>query len=395
MAVKKILFVCSIYKPNIGGVEIVIEHTTKHLHKKGVEVAVLTKKFPHDLSTFEIIDDTPVVRIKRPVTDTEFVSSMEEILNHEQTLKSDIVHVVGIRRPMPLFALLLARRWNVPCVVTFAGGDLPQADNPESQNIWAEGLDTVKDSVSQADRWTAFASNTAELAQRIFSTITSPSVILGGVNLELIHAANPHTNQNPYFFAARRLEHSKGIDILIKAFAKISTKLPSYELIIAGDGAERDGLENLAKSLLVNVKFIGVMDQVTVFRYMKGAVAHICPSRSESGGLVNYEAQAAECIAIGSDVGGIPEYIKNGQTGLLFKSEDVDDLADKLIMAASHGDEIKIIKRSALEESNRHGWNTFTDTYLDIYREVNDQHQLTPFNSWSKLTKELSQKVLN
>jgi len=48
---------------------------------------------------------------------------------------------------------------------------------------------------------------------------------------------------------------------------------------------------------------------------MKGAVAHICPSRTEGGGIVNYEAEASGCLAIGSDAGGIPEYIQDGVTG--------------------------------------------------------------------------------
>jgi glycosyltransferase involved in cell wall biosynthesis len=260
--------------------------------------------------------------------------------------------------------------------------------------IWEEGLGIVKESVLQADYWTTFSRYTEGHAKNVFPQITS-CVIYGGVDLELINTVSTYRNQCPYFFTARRLEHSKGLDILIRAFAKISIKLPSYELIVAGDGIERENLENLAKSLSAKVKFIGAIDQSSVFSFMKGAVAHICPSRSESGGLVNYEAQAAGCIAIGSNVGGIPEYIKDDKTGLLFKNEDVDDLAEKLLLSASNSEMIQEIRRNSTKESLHYGWETFTNTYLDLYQEIINVHRKSSFNPWSELTNDLSKQMLH
>lgn len=395
MAIKKVLFVCSIYKPNVGGVEIAIEQASKYLRNRNVDATILTKEFPYGLRSYEVVDNTHVVRIKRPIIDFDFILRTSEIINYEQVLKADVVHVIGVRRPMPLFALLLARRWSVPCVITFAGNDLPQIDNLESQKIWAEGQNIVEDSIRQADFWTTFANHTAEVATSVFPNI-SPKVIQGGVDLDTIHKSKAYQNESPYFFAARRLESSKGIDVLIKAFADISAQLPSYELIIAGDGTERENLEYLAKSLSAKVRFIGTIDQSSVFSYMKGAVAHICPSRSESGGLVNYEAQAAGCIAIGSNVGGIPEYIKDGQTGLLFENENKEDLSQKLLLVASNNKQIQTIRRDSLEESKKCGWDTFIDTYLDIYQKIIDDMSLkTQFDSWSELTDKLSKQLLS
>ena len=143
-----------------------------------------------------------------------------------------------------------------------------------------------------------------------------------------------------------------------------------------------------------NVRFVGVIDQPTVFSYMKGAVAHVCPSRSESGGLVNYEAQAAGCIAIGSNVGGIPEYIKDGQTGLLFENENTKDLSQKLLLTASNSEQIQTMRRKSLEESKEHGWDTFANAYLDIYQKIAHMSRNTEFNSWSELTDKLSKQLL-
>lgn len=393
MSVRKVLFICSVYKPNFGGVEITIEKMAHHLKKVGVESVILTKRFPKELSEFETIDGISIYRIQRPVLDTEFESVISGILKNETELKADLVHIIGIRRPMPLIGFLLAKKWNVPYLVTFTGGDLPQSGNEESKKLWQEGLATVRDIIPLADDWTAFAEHTSSLASEIFKDIRKPGVIYGGINLELIRSTKAVVNKSPYFFTARRLEYSKGIDLLIEAFAKISPRLRDYELIIAGDGPKKNELERLAQSLSARIRFLGSVNQKTVFEYMKGATAHICPSRTESGGLVNYEAQAAGCIAIGSNVDGIPEYIINNKTGLLFETENIEDLSNKLLLASSNNLKIREIRERAMEESKKHGWEFFTNTYLNLYQSLIFDHRSNDSISKSKLASDLLQKI--
>ena len=128
---------------------------------------------------------------------------------------------------------------------------------------------------------------------------------------------------------------------------------------------------------------------------MKGAVAHICPSRTESGGLVNYEAQAAGCIAIGSNVDGIPEYIINNKTGLIFETENIEDLSNKLLLASSNDSRIREIREKALEESKEHSWESFMDEYLNLYQSLVSNHHSTDFMPESKLASDLFQKINN
>ena len=137
------------------------------------------------------------------------------------------------------------------------------------------------------------------------------------------------------------------------------------------------------------VKFLGSINQSSVFSYMRGAIAHICPSRTESGELVNYEAQATGCIAIGSDVDGIPEYISDNKTGLLFKNENTLDLSQKLIIAAENGKSIRKIREFALKKSKSHGWGMFTDSYIDLYNNLSVSHRTKEFDPWSVLTQRL------
>ena len=123
---------------------------------------------------------------------------------------------------------------------------------------------------------------------------------------------------------------------------------------------------------------------------MKGAIAHICPSRSEGGGNVNIEASACGCVPIGSRIGGIPEYIKDNETGLLFESENINDLSEKMIyLLTNPKDKDKLIK-NGLEFAKSFSIEAQTIKYLNIYSSITNSKDFKP---WSKLTKDLYNEV--
>jgi glycosyltransferase involved in cell wall biosynthesis len=135
-----------------------------------------------------------------------------------------------------------------------------------------------------------------------------------------------------------RLEQVKGIDVLIRAFAMLegatgnrdkhsSQPLPAVTIDLLGVGAEEDALRNLAAEL-------GVADKVTFLGYCPDAAVRLAgydifclPSREDMGPLVCVEAMAQGKPVISTLVGGIPEMVDNGVTGLLVPSDDVKSLA--------------------------------------------------------------------
>lgn len=395
--IKKVLFVCSIYKPNIGGIETTIEELCRNLNKNGIETTVLTKLFPFDLPIFDKFEDTKIVRIKRPQSESEYLESINFLSNHKNLIKSDIIHIVGVRRPMPLYALLLARYWKVPCVVTFAGGDIPDPNEPESIEIWEEGLKVVPQAIKQSDFLTTFSKYTGNLAKKNISDLGEIKTVYAGIDLDRINKVKHNKEKFKYYFAARRLDPSKGIDLLIKAYDSIKPQIGNTKLIIAGDGVEKENLEKLVKGLKLegDVIFLGEVDHSTVISYMKGALAHVCPSRTEGGGIVNYEAQASGCLAIGSDTGGIPEYIQNGETGLLFPRESVAELAKLLLQVCEDTDFRNRIMNIAYKEVRTKTWEEFSKQYLNLYNSLTLHYKPRDFRPWSGLTKKMWSKLKN
>jgi glycosyltransferase involved in cell wall biosynthesis len=125
-----------------------------------------------------------------------------------------------------------------------------------------------------------------------------------------------------------QLIEAKGIDVLIRAMADVP---PEATLWIIGDGAHRAILDAqiAERGLAGRVRILG--HQFDVCPYMQAADCFVCPSLwAEAAGLVNLEAAACGLPVVASRIGGIPEYLDDGQTGLLFEPGNVRALADAL-----------------------------------------------------------------
>jgi N-acetyl-alpha-D-glucosaminyl L-malate synthase BshA len=113
---------------------------------------------------------------------------------------------------------------------------------------------------------------------------------------------------------------------VVKVFAQVVREVPA-QLILVGDGPDRSAAEWLAHDLNINhlVHFLGKQDRVN--ELLPLADLMIMPSSLESFGLAALEAMACKVPAIATRVGGVPELIEDGVTGLLFPVGSVDEMA--------------------------------------------------------------------
>jgi glycosyltransferase involved in cell wall biosynthesis len=117
----------------------------------------------------------------------------------------------------------------------------------------------------------------------------------------------------------------KGVHVAIRALSDLP---PQVVLWIAGTGPEEDALRQLISELKLKerVRLLGL--QTHVQPYLQAADCVVFPSLwGEAAGLVNLEAQACGTTVVGSRIGGVPEYVVDGQTGLLFPAGDHHALA--------------------------------------------------------------------
>ena len=152
--------------------------------------------------------------------------------------------------------------------------------------------------------------------------------------------------------------YTKGIDVLINAFKKISAEFPDYSLKLMGYFPDRQTLEILAADC-PQIEFLAPRPNEQALKVVAACSVFVLASRTEAMGRVLLEAMAACKPIIASNVGGVPHYITDNVNGLLFESERVDELASKLALVLNdRGLQIRLAKNgremafSQLDEVN-------------------------------------------
>ena len=128
-----------------------------------------------------------------------------------------------------------------------------------------------------------------------------------------------------------RLEPEKGHPTLLEAWPSVIASAPSAHLLVVGEGSQREGLEAEAASLRIaaSVTFTGRRDDVPAVTAALDVA--VLPSYREAQGLSILEAMALSRPVVASAVGGIPEMIDHGRTGLLVPPRDPSALAGLIV----------------------------------------------------------------
>lgn len=388
----KVLFIASLYYPHVGGIETVVTELSAQYARQNIQSVVLTKRWPISLPRFSHFQGIPIYRIVSAKNKKDFHDVIEWLRENEEKIRCDIIHVIGMRHPLPLFALLLARRWQVPIVSTIAGSEIPEKSDPQTFEIWKSSKDIMIPVLSQSDTVTAFSNGLIKNAHWLVKLRKQKIQLLyAGLHVAQFAGAKKSNLSQPYILCVRRLVRSKGVDILIEAFKQFSFKIDGVILVVAGDGPEKEKLMTQVKKLGIEnkVKFIGTVSLKVVASLLKGALMNIVPSRSEGGGLINLEAQAAGCALIASRVGGIPEYVRSDKTGILFEVGNVSQLTKKMIYLYKNKKERDTLIKNGKKFAQQFDWEILTSQYVNMYSKLIRNYSPKPFLPWSILTKKL------
>lgn len=126
------------------------------------------------------------------------------------------------------------------------------------------------------------------------------------------------------------IAEQKGVRFLLPALLKIKKQFPDVLLRVAGSGnlLEKLKTESINLKLEDNVEFLGFINHKEVRSfYLSGSVLLMPSIWHEQFGLVGPEAMACEVPVVGSNIGGIPEWLRHNENGLLVPPQDVNELA--------------------------------------------------------------------
>jgi len=159
------------------------------------------------------------------------------------------------------------------------------------------------------------------------------SVIYNGINLSEFakfsgKGCNGSSEKREILYVGD-LEPWKGVQTLIETMRLLEAKGNSFTLKLAGDGSQRHRLEALANG--ASVEFLGEVPHPQIPEMMSRAFAVVLPSLWEAVPTVGLEAMATGTPFIGTNVGGIPEIVRNNITGLLVPPNNPGELASAIL----------------------------------------------------------------
>ncbi len=173
------------------------------------------------------------------------------------------------------------------------------------------------------------------------------------------------------------LEIKYGVDVLIKAFAGLCRLYPEDELklVIVGSGTQEGVLKKLAEELSIRHKcdFMGAVPHEKVPEILDSFDVYVALSRldSESFGVAVLEASSMEIPVIVSNVGGLPEVVINGSTGIVVESENINETIEafeQLYLSSK-------LRRKLGHEGRRHvkekySWDSSLEKMIEVYSTI-------------------------
>jgi glycogen(starch) synthase len=212
----------------------------------------------------------------------------------------------------------------------------------------------------------------AQLHARAPEIRSRSSVILNGLDFPAA-LPEPIPADGHRLLCLGRLHFQKGFDLALSALAAIVDRFPNARLTIAGDGPERAALERRAYELNLTgvVDFIGWVSPDKVSELLNAATLILMPSRSEPFGLVALEAASMARPVIASRVGGLPEVVVDGTTGLLVDAENSQELAQAIAVMLTHPQQAAQMGQAGRKRAREcFAWQHCVDSYDELYQKL-------------------------
>ena len=369
----KILIFTIAYTPHIGGAEIFIQEITKQL-KNEFDFTLLTARYEKQLPAEETINGVKIYRLGKGTKWDKFFLPRriyKKALELHQQKKFALAHGI-IANHATLGAMWFTNKTNVPFLLTEQSGD---SDFYMWSRMWF-AYPWFKKIYNSAKHVHVISKYLKKRVMNFGMPENKISVIPNGIDLKLFNqqfslvqknALRKKYNilpQEKIIFTASRLVYKNAIEDLVKAVAllKLTPQISeglTYKLIIAGNGDREEKIKKLALSLGIqkNIIFLGAIPQKELPKFLSISDVFVRPSISEGLGNSFLEAMAAGIPIIGTKVGGIPDFLIDGKTGLFCKVHNPQDLTKKIQQICEDKKLIKKLSKNGKELAKNYSWD--------------------------------------
>lgn len=335
-----------------------VHDINRHLVMLGNEVTVVTPRAKHSAAE-ESFDGVRVVRFDANIPDDLGYGKVAQSRIGVQAKIRRLTAMAGYVRKQYKSALDVGRAWQAdilhghwaiptgpavvaaarklgcPSVITMHGGDV-YVNHEQGYNFPTRWYvrPVLKHTLRSAGGLTAISDDCRMHALNAGASPDNMEIIMNGADLRRFSPGVAGITEygKQMVFACRQLIPRKGIRFLVEAVAMLKADYPELQLVVAGDGIERESLQTLSRNLGIEdrVHLIGWVPNAALPNYFRSSIFSVIPSIEEGFGIPAAEAMGCEIPVIASDAGGLPEVVEDGVTGFVVKKADTDALASAM-----------------------------------------------------------------
>jgi len=269
-----------------------------------------------------------------------------------------------------VYAMAIAQRIGIPFVVTFHGYDITIS----RQAVWKSGrwlyYQLLLHEAELQQQAAGFIAVSRYIQNQLIEKGYAPEKIVQhyiGVDTQKF-VPDRRRQKERYILCVGRHTEKKGIDTLLRGFARIASKHPDVQLFQIGTGTLARQLRALARELNIEdrVRFLGAKPHEEVLELLQGAEVFALASQRATDGdceglpIVILEAAACEIPVVSTWHSGIPEAVLDGETGFLVPEGDDRALAEKLDV---------LLSDRALGQAMGHQGRELIGECFDIYKQ--------------------------
>jgi glycosyltransferase involved in cell wall biosynthesis len=324
------------FHPRVGGVETYTLNLATHLSDLGWQVVIVTTGEPADTE----IRGLKVYRLPAALTVSNTPAGLRWRSRLRAIYAAERPDVINGHTPVPYLADLAERvSGPTPFVLTYHN-DLYKDDLIGKAVVETLQRTMIARTLRRSGTIIATSDYYAGESKYLRRHRGKIRVVPPGVDLATFRPDVPVAGDLAGAYAGKRVvmfagslnksQQYKGLDVLIRAFARIRRETPDALLVVLGQGDALPSYQAIAaaEGVAADVRFPGFVPPARLAQYFRLATVFAMPStnRTEGFGMVYAEAGAVGVPVIGARVGGVPSAVREGETGLLVAPKSVEEL---------------------------------------------------------------------
>ena len=276
------------------------------------------------------------------------------------TGKYDVLHIHGCSDwgMLPIiYGVIAGKIWRKRIIITYHGGGA--AEYFAKHGAFAR-------------RWLGRADKLIVLngyLEKVFGMYNIPCVVIPNIiSLPDIKRTHIWDTKSPRFISVRHLRELYNIPCILRAFQQVQQQVPNACLTILGSGPQLEELQQYVReNAMKHVTFVGQVPNHEMNRYLAEHDIFLSAPRVDNMPVSVLEAMNAGVLVISSRVGGVPYVIDDGRTGMLFDYDNDNQMAERMLWANEHLDDVYRILDAAHREVRKYSWENVRKQILPMY----------------------------